>query len=110
MRFNPHFGSEISHGELPPPSDSEIKKLNEEELKAAIKSTWKKFDRLAKKEMGALLYLLRAKLNEQSSRSDLNDGDKDFGAWVEKTIEVSCRTSGQWANEYGFANRQGTPE
>jgi lambda repressor-like predicted transcriptional regulator len=37
-------------------SDSELEKLNENELKSAIKHSWKKHERLAKKDMGPLLY------------------------------------------------------
>jgi hypothetical protein len=86
------------------PSDSELQKLNEEELKAAIKSAWKKYERLAKKEMGQLLYWLREKLKAQGIRNDLRQEDKGFGAWVEQTIEISRRTADRWADEYGIAN------
>jgi hypothetical protein len=78
--------------------------LNEEELKAAIKSAWKKHESLAKKDMGPLLYWLRQRLRAQGSRNDLRDQDKGFGAWVEQTIEISRRTADRWANEYGLAN------
>ena len=61
---------------LPVPSDSELQKLNEAELKAAIKSAWKKYERLAKKEMGQLLYWLRENLRAQGSRNDIRDQDK----------------------------------
>lgn len=100
----PHNENGGSQSTLPVSSDSELQKLNEEELKAAIKSAWKKYERLAKKEMGQLLYLLREKLRAQGSRNDLRDGDKGFGAWVEQTIEISRRTADRWADEYGFAN------
>ncbi|MBZ5502598.1 MAG: hypothetical protein LAN59_10225 [Acidobacteriia bacterium] len=89
---------------LPVPPDSELQKLNEEELKAAIKSAWKKCEWLAKKEMGQLLYWLREKLRAQGSRNDLRNQDKGFGAWVEQTIEISRRTADRWADEYGLAN------
>lgn len=85
-------------------ADSELKKLNEEELKAAIKFAWKKYERLAKKEMGQLLYWLREKLKAQGSRNDLRDDDKGFGAWVEENIEISRRTADRWADEFGIAN------
>jgi len=97
-------GSRGSESTLPASSDSELKKLNEAELKAAIKSAWKKYERLAKKEMGQLLYWLREKLKAQGIRNDLRDGDKGFGAWVEQTIEISRRTADRWADEYGLAN------
>jgi len=86
------------------PSDADIRKLNEDELKAAIKSAWKKLERIGKKEMGPLFYWLREKLRAQGSRNDLRDRDKGFGAWVEQTIEVSRRTADRWADDYGLAN------
>jgi hypothetical protein len=93
-----------SQSTLPLSSDSELKKLDEQQLKAAIESAWKKYERLAKKEMGQLLYLLREKLRAQGSRNDLRDRDKGFGAWVEVTIEISRRTADRWADDYGLAN------
>ncbi len=100
----PRNGNGGSQGTLPVSSDSELKKLDEEQLKDAIKSAWKKCERLAKKEMGQLLYLLREKLRAQGSRNDLRDRDKGFGAWVEETIEISRRTADRWADDYGLAN------
>jgi hypothetical protein len=82
--------------------DAEIRKLNEEELKAAILSAWKKLERIGKKEMGGLLYWLREKLRAQGSRNDIRDQDKGFGAWVEKTIEISRRTADRWADDYAY--------
>jgi hypothetical protein len=98
---NGHAGSQAAQAVAP---DSELQKLNEQELKAAIRSAWKKYERLAKKEMGQLLYWLREKLRAQGSRNDLRDQDKGFGAWVEETIEISRRTADRWADEYGIAN------
>lgn len=86
------------------PSDAELQKLNEQELKAAIKSAWKKHERLAKKDMGPLLYWLRFKLRAQGSRNDIHDEDRGFGAWVEDNLDISRRTADRWANEYGLAN------
>ncbi len=97
-------GNGGSQGTLPVSSDSELQNLNEEDLKAAIQSAWKKYERAAKKEMGQLLYWLRDKLRAQGSRNDLRDRDKGFGAWVEETIEISRRTADRWADEYGLAN------
>ena len=97
-------GDGRSQSTLPLRSASELKKLDEEELKAAIKSAWKKHERIAKKDMGPLLYWLRDKLRAQGSRNDLHDRDKGFSAWVEKTIEISRRTADRWADEYGLAN------
>jgi len=89
---------------LPVSSAAELKKLDEGQLKAAIESTWKKYERLAKDEMGELLYFLRENLRAQGSRNDLRDQDKGFGAWVEETIEISRRTADRWADEYGLKN------
>src|SRR5580700_2579320 len=96
-------GNGGSHSTLPVPSDSELKKLDEGQLKAAIQSTWMKYERLAKDEMGQLLYLLRENLRAQGSQNDLRDRDKGFGAWVVETIEISRRTADRWADEYGLA-------
>jgi hypothetical protein len=84
------------------PGDAELQKLNEEQLKAAIVSAWKKLERIGKKDMGPLLYWLREKLRAQGSRNDLRDKDKGFGAWVEKTVEISRRTADRWADSYGL--------
>ena len=100
----PRNGNGGSQSMLPVAPDSELENLDEGQLKAAIKSTWKKYERLAKKEMGQLLYLLRENLRAQGSRNDLRDRDKGFGAWVEETIEISRRTADRWADEYGLAN------
>jgi len=100
----PRNGNGGSQSTLPVSSLSEIEKLDEEELKAAIESAWKKHVRLARTDMGPLLYWLRVKLRAQGSRNDLRDQDKGFGAWVEETIEISRRTADRWANEYGLKN------
>lgn len=84
------------------PGDAELQKLSEEQLKAAIVSAWKKLERIGKKDMGPLLYWLREKLRAQGSRNDLRDKDKGFGAWVEKTVEISRRTADRWADGYGL--------
>lgn len=86
------------------PSDSELQKLNEHELKAAIKSAWKKYERLAKKEMGQLLYWLREKLRAQGTRNDIHDKDRGFGAWVEENLDISRRTADRWADWYAVEN------
>ena len=101
MRAN---GDGHSQSTLPLPSASELKKLDEEELKAAIKSAWKKHERIAKKDMGPLLYWLREKLRAQGSRNDLRDQDKGFGAWVEENLDVTRRTADSWADAYAVAN------
>ncbi len=63
-------GNERAEVTGPVPSDSELKKLDEEELKAAVKSAWKKCERLAKKDMATLLYWLRDKLMTQGGRNN----------------------------------------
>ena len=93
-----------SQSTLPGSCDRELKNLDEEQLKVAIKSAWKKHERLARKDMGPMLYWLRDKLRAQGSRNDLRDRDEGFGAWVAKTIEISRRTADRWADEYGLAN------
>jgi hypothetical protein len=100
----PRNGNGGSRSTLPVSADSELKKLDEGQLKAAIKSTWKKHERLAKKEMGPLLYWLREKLRAQGTRNELRDQDKGFGAWVDENLEVTRRTADIWANEYAVAN------
>jgi hypothetical protein len=100
----PRNGSGGSQSTLPVSADSELKKLDEGQLKAAIKSNWKKHERLAKKEMGPLLYWLREKLRAAGSRNDLRDRDNGFGAWVEENLDVVRRTADRWADEHGLAN------
>jgi hypothetical protein len=97
-------GNGISHSAPPVSCDSELRKLDQAELKAAIQSAWKKLERIGKREMGPLLYWLRERLRAQGSRNDLRDQDKGFGAWVEETIQISRRTADRWADEYGLAN------
>jgi hypothetical protein len=89
---------------LPVSSDSELQKLNEQELKAAIKSAWKKHERLAKKDMAPLLFWLRLKLRAQGSRNDIQDKDRGFGAWVEDNLDITRRTVDRWADKYGLDN------
>jgi hypothetical protein len=100
--------NQVGSGDLlstqPLSSNSELEKLDEEQLKAAIKSAWKKVERIAAKEMGPLLYWLREKLKARGSRNDLRDQDKGFGAWVEANLDVTRRTADSWANQYAFAN------
>jgi hypothetical protein len=102
----PELEAEIEHPkdaeQLPASSDSELQKYNEEELKAALKSEWKKHERLAKKDMGPLLYWLREKLRAQGSRNDIHDKDRGFGAWVEETLDISRRTADRWADWYAI--------
>jgi hypothetical protein len=94
-----------SHSAMPASSDSEIKKLDEMELKAAIKSAWKKHERLAKKDMEPLLYWLRAKLGEQNGRTEIHDTVGGFGAWVEDHLYISRRNADQWSDEYGDSRK-----
>lgn len=100
----PRNGNERSQSTLRVSSDSEYENLDEAELKAAIKSAWKKVERVASKEMGPLLYWLREKLRARGSRNDLSGQDKGFAAWVEANLDVTRRTADSWANEYAVAN------
>ena len=93
-----------SQGMRPVRPTSELEGLNAEELKAAIQSAWKKHERLAQKEMGPLLYWLRAKLRAQGSRNDLHEEEKGFGAWVEDNCEITRRTADRWADQYAREN------
>lgn len=85
-------------------SDSELEMLDEVQLKAAVKSAWKKVERVGSKEMGPPLYWLREKLRARGSRNDLSGQDKGFAAWVEANLEVTRRTADSWANDYAVAN------
>lgn len=88
---------------LPVRENSELKNLTAAELKAAIRSSWKKYERPAKEEMGPLLFWLRLKLRAQGSRNDIRDKDRGFGAWVEENLSISRRTADRWADDYGTA-------
>src|SRR5712671_5488181 len=93
-------GNERAEVTGPVPSDSELKKLDEEELKAAVKSAWKKCERLAKKEMAELLYWLRDKLMTQGGRNNMHKEDGEFGSWIEDQLCISRRSANRWADEY----------
>lgn len=77
---------------------AEIRKLNEHELKAAIKSVWKKHEELAKQDLAPLLYYLREQLRAQGARNDLSVVEKDrgFAAWVEENLDITRRTADRW--------------
>src|SRR5277367_2250906 len=96
----PGNGNGGSQSTLHVSSNSELEKLNENELRSAIKSAWKKHERLAKKDMGPLLYWLRVKLRAQGSRNDIIDKDRGFGAWVEDNLDITRRTADRWGDEY----------
>jgi hypothetical protein len=87
-------------GTLPVSPDSELQNRTEAELKAAIKSAWKKHEPLAKKGMAPLLYWLRVKLRAPGSRNDIHDKDRGFGAWVDEHLDISRATADRWADEY----------
>lgn len=99
-----HSGNGSLQSTLPESSDSEIQKLNEQELKAAIKSAWKKHERLAKKDMAPLLYWLRVRLRAPGSRNDIHDKDRGFAAWVEDNLEISLSTAIRWTDGYARQN------
>jgi hypothetical protein len=83
------------------PPDSELRKLNEQELKAAIISAWKKHEELAKHDLAPLLYWLRDKLRAQGARNDLTqDKDRGFAFWVEEHLDISRRTADRWCDWY----------
>jgi hypothetical protein len=100
----PRNGNGGSQSTLLVSSDSELEKLNENELKSAILSAWKKHQRLAKKDMGPLLFWLRLRLRAQGSRNDIHEKDRGFGAWVESNLDVARSTAARWADDYGHAN------
>jgi hypothetical protein len=99
----PRNGNGGAQSTQPAPSASELEKLDEAELKAAIKFAWKKHERLAKKDMGPLLFWLRLRLRAQGSRNDIHDKDRGFGSWVEDNLDISRATADRWADEYGLA-------
>lgn len=80
--------------------DCELQVLSDRELKAAIKSAWKKHEQLAKAELAPLLYWLRERLRAQGARNDIADLDRGFGAWVEEHLEFSRRTADRWCDWY----------
>ncbi len=80
---------------------AELAKLNEQELKSAIKSVWKKHEELAKQDLAPLLYWLRDKLRAQGARNDLTtDKDRGFAFWVEEHLDISRRTADRWCEWY----------
>jgi hypothetical protein len=90
--------------------DSELQKLNEQELKAAIKSAWKKHEQLAKQDLAPLLYWLRERLRAQGSRNDLvHDKDRGWEVWVTEHLDISRRTADRWCAWYAEKARL-TPE
>ncbi len=81
--------------------DTEVPNLSEQELKAAIKSTWKKHEARVKAELAPLLYWLREKLRAQGARNDLTqDKDRGFAFWVEEHLDISRRTVDRWCDWY----------
>jgi len=92
---------------------AEIQKLNEHELKAAIKSVWKKHEESAKQDLAPLLYYLREQLRAQGARNDLANSDRGFAAWVEENLDISRRTADRWCNwfavETGLKPTSGHP-
>ena len=90
-------------------ADFELQKLNEQELKSAIISAWKKHEELAKKDLAPMLYWLREKLRAQGARNDIADKDRGFGAWVEDNLDISRRTADRWADEYAISEGMKKP-
>lgn len=89
-----------SETELSSLPDSELQKLNEQELKAAIIAAWKKHEALAKAELAPLLYWLRERLRAQGARNDITDKDRGWGLWVEDNLDISRRTADRWCEWY----------
>lgn len=101
----PRNRNENSQSTLPVSSVSILEKLNEAELKAAIRSAWKMHEHVVKKDMAPLLFWLRLKLRAQGSRNDIHDKDRGFGAWVDENLDITRRTADRWADKYGLDNR-----
>jgi hypothetical protein len=76
-------------------------KLNEQELKAAIISAWKKHEALAKTELAPLLYWLRERLRAQGARNDLTqDKHRGWELWVTTHLDISRSTADAWCAWY----------
>ena len=84
-------GNGSSQSPLAVPSDSELQNRTESELKAAIKSAWKKHEPLAKKGMAPLLYWLRVKLRAPGSRNDIHDTDNGLSVVHKHTCDLVPR-------------------
>ena len=83
-----------SAGTEPAKADySELAKLGEHELKAAIKAEWKKHEESARADLAPLLYFLRERLRAQGARNDLANSERGFEAWVEENLDISRRTA-----------------
>jgi len=82
-------------------SDSELQKLSEQELKAAIIAAWKKHEALARADLAPLLYWLRERLRAQGARNDLtHDKDRGWEVWVTEHLDISRRTADRWCAWY----------
>lgn len=89
--------SEASQSASAKASDSGLQNLSEQELKAAIKSAWKKHEELAKQDLAPLLYWLRERLRAQGARNDLvHDKDRGWEVWVTQHLDISRRTADRW--------------
>lgn len=77
--------------------------FTEQQLKSALKSAWKKYEKPAQLETAPLLYWLRIRLKAPGARNDIADKDRGFGAWVEENLPISRRTADRWADAYGEA-------
>jgi|SRR5579872_5156209 len=73
---------------------SELKRLDETELKAAIKSAWRKTECLSRHDLGVLLHMLKLTLQSQSREQAVG-----FGDWVEANLRTSRRTAARWVDE-----------
>jgi hypothetical protein len=98
-----HANARGSAGAEPAKTDySELGKLGEHELKAAIKSEWKKHEESARADLAPLLYFLRERLRAQGARNDLANADRGFAAWVEENLDISRRTADRWCDWFAL--------
>ena len=86
------------------PAQPGLERLTEQQLKSALKSAWKKYEKPAQLETAPLLYWLRIRLRAPGARNDISDKDRGFGAWVDENLGISRRTADRWADAYGEAN------
>lgn len=97
----PHNGNGGPQRTLPVSLDTEIQKLDEDQLKSAILFAWKKHDELVKAEFAPLLYWLREKLRAPGARNDLvRDKDRGWEVWVTEHLDISRRTADRWCAWY----------
>lgn len=92
-------GNGVPQSTLHVPLDSELQKLDEQQLKAATKDAYAKCERRTGKEMGPLVYWLRLRMRAQGSRNDIHE-HRGFNVWVESNLDVSRTTANRWADDH----------